>query len=108
MFIATLFIITKMWKQSKMKVKSESEVPQPCPTLSYPMDCSPPGSSVYGIFQAGMEWGAIAFSAICTIYLQLEYQARLAQHKEDLQQLEEVVQVQSLLPQSQEKQGPVL
>ena len=46
-----------------MKVKSESEVAQSCPTL-YPMDCSPPGSSVHGIFQASVaEWGAIAFSA---------------------------------------------
>ena len=35
-----------------MKVKSESEVAQSCPTLSDPMDCSPPGSSVQGIFQA--------------------------------------------------------
>ena len=46
-----------------MKVKSESEVTQSCPTLSDPMDCSPPGSSVHGIFQARvLEWGAIAFS----------------------------------------------
>ena len=46
-----------------MKVKSESEVAQLCPTLSNPMDCSLPGSSVLGIFQAGvLEWGAIAFS----------------------------------------------
>ena len=46
-----------------MKVKSESEVSQSCPTLSDPMDCSPPGSSIHGIFQAGvLEWGAIAFS----------------------------------------------
>ena len=46
-----------------MKVKSESEVAQSCPTLSDPMDCSLPGSSVHGIFQArGLEWGAIAFS----------------------------------------------
>ena len=46
-----------------MKVKSESEVAQSCPTLSDPMDCSPPGSCVHGIFQAGvLEWGAIAFS----------------------------------------------
>ena len=45
-----------------MKVKSESEVAQWCPTLSDPMDCSPPGSSVHGIFQARvLEWGAIAF-----------------------------------------------
>ena len=41
----------------------ESEVAQSCPTLSDPMDCSPPGSSVHGIFQARvLEWGAIAFS----------------------------------------------
>ena len=46
-----------------MKVKSESEVTQSCLTLSDPMDCSLPGSSVHGIFQARvLEWGAIAFS----------------------------------------------
>ena len=46
-----------------MKVKSESEVAQSCMTLSNPMDCSPPGSSIHGIFQARvLEWGAIAFS----------------------------------------------
>ena len=46
-----------------MKVKSGSKVAQSCPTLRDPMDCSPPGSSVHGIFQArGLEWGAIAFS----------------------------------------------
>ena len=45
------------------KVKSESEVAQSCPTLSNPMDCSLPGSSAHGIFQARvLEWGAIAFS----------------------------------------------
>ena len=45
------------------KVKSESKVAQSCPTLSDPMDCGPPGSSVHGIFQARvLEWGAIAFS----------------------------------------------
>ena len=44
-----------------MKVKSESEVAQSCPTLSDPMDCSPPGSSIHGICQAKvLEWGAIA------------------------------------------------
>ena len=44
--------------------ESESEVAQSCPTLCDPMDCSLPGSSVHGIFQAtGLEWGAIAFSA---------------------------------------------
>ena len=46
-----------------MKVKSESEVAQSCPTLSYPMDCSLPGSSVHDIFQGRvLEWVAIAFS----------------------------------------------
>ena len=46
-----------------MKVKSESEVSQSCPTLSDPMVCSPPGSSIHGIFQARIpEWGAIAVS----------------------------------------------
>ena len=49
-----------------MKVKSQSEVTQSCPILSDPMDCSLPGSSVHGIFQARvLEWGAIAFSAPC-------------------------------------------
>ena len=48
-----------------MKVKSESEVAQSCPTLCNPMDCSLAGSSVHGIFQAKVpEWGAIAFSEI--------------------------------------------
>ena len=46
-----------------MKVKSESEVTESCPTLSDPLDCSPPGSSVHGIFQARvLEWGAVVFS----------------------------------------------
>ena len=46
-----------------MKVKSESEAAQSCLTLSDPMDCSLPGSSIHGIFQARvLEWGAIAFS----------------------------------------------
>ena len=48
-----------------MKVKSESEVTPSCLTLSDPMDCSPPGSSASGIFQARvLEWGAIAFSIL--------------------------------------------
>jgi len=49
----------------RMKAKSESEVAQSCPTLSDPMDCSLPGSSVHGIFQARvLEWVATAFSQI--------------------------------------------
>ena len=47
-----------------MKVKSESEVAQSCPTLSDPMDCSLPDSSIHGISQARvLEWGVTAFSA---------------------------------------------
>ena len=46
-----------------MKMKSESEVAQSCLTASDPMDCSPPGSSIHGIFQARvLEWVVIAFS----------------------------------------------
>ena len=48
-----------------MKVKSESQVTQSWLTLRDPMDCSLPGSSIHGIFQARvLEWGAIAFSGI--------------------------------------------
>ena len=48
-----------------LKVKSESEVAQLCPTLSDPMNCSLSGSSIHGIFQARvLEWGAIAFSSL--------------------------------------------
>ena len=48
-----------------MEVKSESEVAQSCPTLSDPMDCSPPGSTAHGILQSGvMEWVASAFSML--------------------------------------------
>ena len=51
-----------------MKVKSESEAAQLCPTLSDPIDCSLPGSSVHGIFQARVpEWSAIAFSDKLTL-----------------------------------------
>ena len=53
-----------------MKVKSESEVAQSCPTLSDPMDYSLPGSSIHGIFQARvLEWGAIAFSEGKPLYI---------------------------------------
>ena len=52
-----------------MRVKSESEVAQLCLTLSDPTDCSPPGSSVHGIFQARvLEWVATAFSDYYTKY----------------------------------------
>ena len=53
-----------------MKVKSESEVAQLCPTLVDSMDCSLPGSSVHGIFQARvLEGGAIAFSEMLSLTL---------------------------------------
>ena len=53
-----------------MKVKSESEVAQSFLILSNPMDCSLPGSSVHGIFQARvLEWGATAFSVLKASYI---------------------------------------
>ena len=55
----------------RIKVKRESEVAQSCLTLHNPMDCSLPGSSVHGIFQARvLEWGAIAFSKEVTSWRQ--------------------------------------
>ena len=60
-----------------MKVESESEVTQSYLTLSDPMDCSLPGSSIHGIFQATvLEWGAITFS------LDWLGQAKKIQHRE--------------------------
>ena len=60
-----------------MKVKSESQVAQSCLTLHNPMDCSPPGCSTHGIFQARvLEWGAIAFSVYIiktTYYINVIY-----------------------------------
>ena len=51
-----------------MKVKNESEVAQSSPTVSDPMDCSPSGSSIHGIFQARvLEWGAIALGVLIGI-----------------------------------------
>ena len=65
-----------------MKVKSESEVAQSCPTLSDPVDCSLPGSCIHGIFQARvLEWVAIAFS---------QGRTRPRQLKENIQNLGEL------------------
>ena len=51
-----------------MKMNIEREIAQSCPILSDPMDCSLPGSSIHGIFQARvLEWGAIAFSGSCHV-----------------------------------------
>ena len=56
-----------------MKVKSESEVTQSCPTLSDLMDCSPPGSSARGILQARvLEWGATDFSTTLSTKVHLD------------------------------------
>ena len=54
-----------------IKVKSESEVTQSCPTLCDPMDCSLPGSSIHGVFQARvLEWGAITGTIYyCILYI---------------------------------------
>ena len=63
-----------------MKVKSESEVAQSSPTLSDPMDCSLPGSSVHGIFQARvLEWGAIAFSESTFSHIQNKHQKDISE-----------------------------
>ena len=57
-----------------MKVKSESEVAQSCSTPSDPMDCSPPGPSVHGIFQARLlEWGAVQFLNEQSLFFQIKY-----------------------------------
>ena len=68
----------------RMKGKSESEVTKSGPTLHNPMDCSLPGSSVYGIFQARvLEWGAITFSKKnCYSYLKPKNKKPL--HKQEL------------------------
>ena len=65
-----------------MKVKIESEVALPCPTLRDPTDCSPPGSSVHGIFQARvLECGAIAFSGLSyLVYSNLLQQSKLIKY----------------------------
>ena len=66
-----------------MKVKSESEVAQSCPTLSDPMDCSLPGPSIHGILQARvLEWGAIAFS-ITLMHLSLNEEENGLTFKEE-------------------------
>ena len=76
-----------------MKVKSQSEVAQSCPTLSDPMDCSLPGSSVHGILQARvLEWVAIAFSTSYTTEIQTvtrDYYKQLYNYKLDT--LEEII-----------------
>ena len=70
-----------------MKVKSESEVAQSCLTLSDPMDCSLPGSSVHGICQARvLEWVAIAFSEFHMIQFKCDVQIGKLTETESLTQ----------------------
>ena len=70
MFTVALFTLAKTWKQPRCPLTNAAAAAaaakslQSCPTLCDPVDCSPPGSSVHGIFQARvLEWGAIALSA---------------------------------------------
>ena len=64
-----------------MKVKSESEVAQSCPTLRDPMDCSLPGSSLQEIFQARvLEWGAIAFSVFKSKAIKIRQKPQFFSH----------------------------
>ena len=66
-----------------IKLKSESEVPQSCPTLCNPMDCSLPTSSIHGSFQARvLEWGAMAFSNSDSTHTQLQLCLLLHQYLE--------------------------
>ena len=64
-----------------MQVKSEGEVARSCLTLRDPMDCSPPGSSAHGIFQARvLEWGAIAFSCAHEVGKKLDWEREWFKH----------------------------
>ena len=66
-----------------MKVKSESEVAQLCPTLSDPKDCSLPGSSAHGILQTrALDWVAIAFSNT-HIFIQIQFLSQTLEHCSD-------------------------
>ena len=70
-----------------MKVKSEREVAQSCLTLSDPMDCSLPGSSVHGICQARvLEWGAIAFSVCEATITLIQNLTKMSQKKKTTDQ----------------------
>ena len=73
-----------------MKVKTESEVAQSCLTPSDPMDCSLPGSSIHGIFQARvLEWDAIAFSVSSPSYIDIFLnKARWRERKELTRQID--------------------
>ena len=71
-----------------MKGKSENEIAQSYPTLRNPMDCSLPGSSVHGIFQARvLEWGAIAFSKLGVGYEEI-LRMQNSKMKENMKEVE--------------------
>ena len=75
-----------------MKVKSESEVSQSCPTLSDPMDCSLPGSSIHGIFQARvLEWGAITFWKSCDNEISTVMPTSCIGHRQSLCHLSDMI-----------------
>ena len=77
-----------------MKVKSESEVAQACPTLSDPMDCSPPGSSIHGIFQARvLECIAIAMTSSTYIRIIRAWASKIEQSRQLLLRLNDGVAV---------------
>ena len=66
-----------------MKVKSESEATQSCPTLSDRMDCSPPGSSVHGIFQARvLEW--VPLPSPLLVIKEMQIKTRVSYHEQGM------------------------
>ena len=70
--LADEFFTTRATWEAHMSIESESEVTQPCPTLCDPMDCSPAGSSIHGIFQARvLEWVAISFSNMYNMHIHI-------------------------------------
>ena len=82
-----------------MKVKRESEVAQSCRTLSDPMDCSLPGSSVHGIFQARvLEWGAIAFSSFQNCFLTKKHHPETLMDEVHRIRLSDIFQLHRLSP----------
>ena len=93
-----------------MRVKSESEVTQLCPTLHDPLDCSPPGSSVHGIFQTRvLEWGAIALSISLSslrIILKIEWQL-LRDLKTGVENGQEQREIRQSQPQTPSHWSPV-
>ena len=95
-----------------MKAKSESEVPQSRPTLRDPMDCSPPGSSIHGIFQARvLEWGAIAFSRIRVQERKLDIMVEnniSREYSEECSKIEEMIPQMKTLLGTKHKTNPHL